>query len=390
MARGLASIAVAAALLAVAASARAQDKLKVGIIATLSGPPAILGQQLRNGFSLAVKHLGGKLGGREAEVLVSDDELKPDVGITKVKALMDRDKVQFVVGPVFSNILQAIMRPVTAEGVILISPNAGTSNFAGKECNPNFFVTSYQNDQNDEVLGKYATDTGIKKTFLIAPNYQAGKDAMAGFKRTFGGEILDEVYVPLGQLDYSAELSRIAAAKPDAIFVFLPGGMGVNFVKQFRQAGLADKVRFLSVFTVDESTLPAQQDAALGMFGGANWAPNLDTAQNQAFVAAYEKEFGAIPATYAFQAYDAALLIDSAVRAVNGNLADKDALRAALKKADFRSLRGSFKFNSNHYPIQDFYLVKVAKRPDGKFATEIVQKVFSELADPYAKDCPMQ
>jgi branched-chain amino acid transport system substrate-binding protein len=390
MARGLASIAVAAALLAVAASAQTQDKLKVGIIATLSGPPAILGQQLRNGFSLAVKHLGGKLGGREAEVLVSDDELKPDVGITKVKALMDRDKVQFVVGPVFSNILQAIMRPVTAEGVILISPNAGTSNFAGKECNPNFFVTSYQNDQNDEVLGKYATDTGIKKTFLIAPNYQAGKDAMAGFKRTFGGEILDEVYVPLGQLDYSAELSRIAAAKPDAIFVFLPGGMGVNFVKQFRQAGLADKVRFLSVFTVDESTLPAQQDAALGMFGGANWAPNLDTAQNQAFVAAYEKEFGAIPATYAFQAYDAALLIDSAVRAVNGNLADKDALRAALKKADFRSLRGSFKFNSNHYPIQDFYLVKVAKRPDGKFATEIVQKIFSELADPYAKDCPMQ
>jgi branched-chain amino acid transport system substrate-binding protein len=389
MARGLASIAVAA-LLAVPTSAHAQDKLKVGIIATLSGPPAILGQQLRNGFSLAVKTLGGKLGGREAEVLVSDDELKPDVAITKVKALMDRDKVQFVVGPVFSNILQAIMRPVTAEGVILVSPNAGTSNFAGKECNPNFFVTSYQNDQNDEVLGKYATDSGIKKTFLIAPNYQAGRDAMAGFKRTFGGEILDEVYVPLGQLDYSAELSRIAAAKPEAIFVFLPGGMGVNFVKQFRQAGLADKVRFLSVFTVDESTLPAQQDAALGMFGGANWAPNLDTAQNKAFVAAYEKEFGAIPATYAFQAYDAALLIDSAVRAVNGNLADKDALRAALKKADFRSLRGSFKFNSNHYPIQDFYLVKVAKRPDGKFATEIVQKVFSELADPYAKDCPMQ
>jgi branched-chain amino acid transport system substrate-binding protein len=286
--------------------------------------------------------------------------------------------------------LQAIMKPVTDSGTILISPNAGTSNFAGKECNTNFFVTSYQNDQNHEVLGKYAQDSGIKKAFIMAPNYQAGKDALTGFKKYFKGEILDEVYVPLGQLDYQAELTRIAAAQPDAIFVFLPGGMGVNFVKQFRQAGLADKVKFLSAFTVDESTLPAQQDAALGFFGGANWAPNLDNPQNKAFVAAYEKEYGAVPASYAFQAYDAAMLIDSALHAVKGNLADKDALRAALKKADFKSLRGGFKFNTNHYPIQDFYLVKVAKRPDGKYQTEIAQKVFTDYADPYAKDCPMK
>src|SRR5947209_18359641 len=199
-------------------------------------------------------------------------------------------------------------------------------------------------------MGKYAQDTGIKKAFLMAPNYQAGRDELGGFKHNFKGEVLDEVYVPLNQLDYSAELSKIAAAAPDAIFVFLPGGMGVNFVKQFRQAGLADKITFLSAFTVDESTLPAQQDAALGFFGGANWAPDLDTPENKAFVAAYEKEFGAIPATYAFQAYDAALLIDSAVRTVKGNLTDRDALRAALQKADFQSLRGKFKFNTNHYP----------------------------------------
>jgi len=384
------TLAAAAALALSAAAAHAQDKIKVGVIATLSGPPAVLGQQLRNGFQLAVKMLGGRLGGREAEIVVADDELKPDVAVTKAKALTERDKVDFVVGPIFSNILIAIMKPVTDEKVFRISPNAGTSNFAGRECNPNFFVTSYQNDQVFAVAGKYAQDTGIKKAFLMAPNYQAGRDALAGFKAFFKGEIADEVYVPLNQLDFSAELSRIAAAKPNAIYVFLPGGMGVNFVKQFRQAGRADAVTFLSAFTVDESTLPAQQDAALGFFGGANWAPNLDNPQNKAFVAAYEKEFGAVPATYAFQAYDAALLIDSAVKQTKGNTADKDALRAAMMKADFQSLRGGFKFNTNHYPIQDFYLVKVAKRADGKFQTEIVKKVFENYGDTYAKDCAMK
>ena len=381
---------VTAALAAALTPAQAQDKLKIGFLSTLSGPPAVIGQQLRNGFLLGVKDHGGKLGGREADVIVADDELKPDVAVAKVKAFVERDKVDFVVGPVFSNMLIAIMKPVTDSGTFLISPNAGTSNFAGKECNPNFFVTSYQNDQNHEVPGKYAQDSGIKTAFIMAPNYQAGKDALTGFKRYFKGEVLDEVYVPLNQLDYSAELSRIAAAKPEAIFVFLPGGMGVNFVKQFRQAGLADKIKFLSAFTVDEATLPAQQDAALGFFGGANWAPNLDNPQNKAFVAAFEKEYGAVPGSYAFQAYDAAQLIDSAVTAVKGNLADKDALRSALKKGDFKSLRGNFKFGNNHYPIQDFYLVKVAKRPDGKFQTEIAQKVFTDYQDAYAKDCPMK
>jgi branched-chain amino acid transport system substrate-binding protein len=383
-------VAFAAAFGLLTSAAQAQDNLKVGVIATLSGPPAVLGQQLRNGFSLAVKELGGKLGGRDTEIVVADDELKPDVAVSKVKALIDRDKVDFVVGPIFSNILGAIAKPVTEANVILISPNAGTSTFAGKECNPNFFVTSYQNDQVHEVLGQYAQESGMKKVIIIVPNYQAGKDAAAGFKHKFTGEIVDEIYVPLGQLDYSAELSRIAAAKPDAIFAFLPGGMGVNFVKQYRQAGLADKMVFLSAFTVDESTLPAQQDAALGMLAGSNWAPNLDNPQNKAFVDAYLKEYNAVPATYAFQAYDAAMLIDSAVKAVKGNLTDKDALRAALKKADFKSLRGSFKFNNNHYPIQNFYLTKVAKRPDGKFETEIVKTVFSNYGDSFAKDCAMK
>lgn len=388
----LSSLLAGAALIAAlgAAQAQPQEKLKVGVIGTLSGPPALLGQQMRNGFQLAVKDLGGKLGGREVEVIVQDDELKPDVAVNKARALVDRDKVDFVVGPIFSNILQAIIKPVTDSGAFLISPNAGTSNFAGRECNPNFFVTSYQNDQIFEISGKYAQDSGIRKLYLMAPNYQAGKDALAGVKRQYKGEIVDEVYVPLNQLDYSAELSRIAAARPDAIFVFLPGGMGVNFVKQFRQAGLADRVKFLSAFTVDESTLPAQQDAALGLLGGANWAPDLDNPQNRSFVAAYEKAFDSVPATYAFQAYDAALLIDSALRLTRGDTRDRNALRAALMKADFRSLRGNFRFNVNHYPIQDFYLTKVARRADGRYQTEIVQKVFSDMADPYVKDCAMR
>jgi branched-chain amino acid transport system substrate-binding protein len=385
-----AMLAAAAALTLVTAAADAQEKLKIGIITTLSGPPAVLGQQQRNGFQLAVKTLGGKLGGREVELTVQDDELKPDVAVSKAQGLVERDKVDFVVGPIFSNILAAILKPVTDSGTILISPNAGTSSFAGKDCNPNLFVTSYQNDQIHEVEGKYAQDNGLKRVFLIAPNYQAGKDSMNGFKHSFKGEVVDEVYVPLGQLDYSAELAKISAASPDAIFAFLPGGMGVNFVKQFRQAGLADKIKFLSAFTVDESTLPAQQDAAIGFFGGSNWAPNLDNPQNKAFVAAYEKEYGAVPATYAFQAYDTALLIDSALKQTKGDTTNKDALRAALMKADFTSLRGAFKFNTNHYPIQDFYHVKVVKRPDGKFETEIVEKVFSNYGDSYVKDCPMK
>jgi branched-chain amino acid transport system substrate-binding protein len=381
----------AIALCAAATSpAIAQEKLKIGLISTLSGPPAVIGQQQRNGFNLGLKQLGGRLAGHEAELIVQDDELKPDLAVSKVKTMLERDKVDFVIGPVFSNVLQAIIKPVTDHDVTLISPNAGPSSFAGKECNPNLFVTSYQNDQIHAVLGKHAQDSGMKKVFLMAPNYQAGKDAMAGFKLYFKGEIADEVYVPLGQLDFSAELAKIASIKPDAIFVFIPGGMGVNFVKQFRQAGLADKLTFLSAFTVDEGTLPAQQDAALGFFGGANWAPNLDNPQNKEFVAGYEKEFGAVPATYAFQAFDTAILIDASLKEVNGNLTDKNNLRAAIRKAPFKSVRGNFRFNRNHYPIQDFYLVKVAKRPDGKFQTEIVKKVFESYEDPYAADCPMK
>lgn len=377
----------ALALLLSSGTAFAQEKLKIGIMVTLSGPSAVLGQQARDGFQLAVKQLGGKLGGVDTEVVVVDDELKPDVAVGKAKGLLDRDQVQFVVGPIFSNVLLAIHKPVVESNAFLISPNAGTSNFAGAQCNPNFFVTSYQNDQNHEVLGKYAQDKGYKRVYLMAPNYQAGRDSLAGFKRHFKGEIVGESYTPLGQLDFSAELAQIASAKPDAFFTFMPGGMGVNLVRQYRQAGLADAVPFLSAFTVDESTLPAQKEAAVGFFGGANWAPDMKNPQNEAFAKAYEEAFKSVPGTYAMQAYDAALLIDSAVKSAGGKLGDRNAIRAGLRKAEFTSLRGNFKMGANGFPIQDFYLVQAVARPDGKFVTSLRQKVFENYVDVYAKDC---
>jgi branched-chain amino acid transport system substrate-binding protein len=365
------------------------EGLKLGVMAVLSGPQAVLGGQLRDGFMLGVRHADGKLGGLETTVIVQDDELKPDVAVGKARQLIERDKVDFVVGPVFSNILLAIYKPITEANIFLISPNAGPSPLAGKGCSPFFFSTSYQNDQPPEILGKYAQDQGFKRAFLLAPNYQAGKDMISGFKKQFKGVIADEVYTSLGQLDFAAELAKIAAAKPDAFFVFMPGGMGVNLVKQYRQAGL-ETIPFLSVFTVDESTLPAQQDAALGFFSGMTWAPNTDTPENKKFVAEFEKQYGYVPGSYAMQAYDAAMLIDSAVKAVGGKLDNKEALRVAIKRADFKSVRGPFKFNNNGFPIQDFYLVKVAKRADGKFETQIVQKVFENAGDSYASDCPLK
>lgn len=279
---------------------------------------------------------------------------------------------------------------MTGANTILISPNAGASTFAGKACSPNFFVTSYENNQVHAVLGAYAQQKGYKRAFVMAPNYQAGRDAVSGFKAQFKGQILDEDFVPLNQLDFQADLARIAALKPDVIFAFMPGGLGVNLVKQFRQSGLADSIPFLSAFTVDESTLPAQREAAVGMYGGMTWAPNMDNPANKAFVAAFEAAYKYVPGSYAMQGFDAAQLIDSALTRTGGNTQDKDKLRAALRAADFASPRGAFRFNTNGYPIQDFYLVQVAKRPDGQFETQIRQRVFHDYADDHAKECPLK
>ncbi len=388
--RKVLTAALVAAGMGVGGAAVAAEPLKIGLMGTLSGPPAVLGQHINDGFKLFVEQQGGKLGGRDVEIIVADDELKPDVALTKVKGLLERDKVDFVAGIVFSNILQAVFRPVTESETFLIGANAGTSTFAGKGCSPYFFSTSWQNDQIHEVMGKYAQDKGFKSAFLLTPNYQAGKDSVAGFKRHFKGEVVDEVYTKLGNLDFSAELAKIAAAKPEVVFTFMPGGMGVNLVKQFKQAGLDKNVTFLSAFTVDETTLPATKDDAVGLFSSSQWTPDLDNPANKAFVSAYEAKYGYVPSLYSSQGYDAAQLIDSAVKAVKGDLSDKKAVIAALRKADFASVRGDFKYNTNHFPIQDYYLVKAVKRADGKYATSVVEKVFDDYGDIYAAECSMK
>ncbi|MEM8630900.1 MAG: ABC transporter substrate-binding protein [Pseudomonadota bacterium] len=385
MTKYLTSSALALALAASAASA----EVKVGMIVTLSGPPAALGQQAVDGFQLALDDLGGKLGGEDAVFTVEDDELKPDVALSKANSLIERDEVDFVVGTIFSNMLQAVFRPVVESETFLISPNAGPSTFAGRNCNPYFFVTSYQNNQNAEAMGAYAQGAGFKNVFMIAPNYQAGRDNMEGFQMHYEGDIADEVYVPLGHQDYSAEIARIAASDADAVFAFTPGGMGVRFVRQFRDSGLADRMQFMSVFTTDETTLPAQKEAAEGFIAAGNWAPDAAGDASQAFVKAFEAKYGYVPGGYAMQAYDAAMLIDSAIRATGGDTSDKDALREALRKADFASLRGDFEFNTNHYPVQSFYQLSVGARDDGKFATSKGAEIFTDYGDSFAADCQM-
>ncbi len=372
-----------------AGALQAKD-LTIGMVVTLSGPPAALGKQIVDGFTLALDQKGGMLGGEKVNLIVQDDELKPDVARQKAEELVKRDHADFVVGTVFSNMLQAIFKPVVTSKTFLISPNAGPSTFAGKNCNPFFFATSYQNDQNAQVAGMIANQEGFNNTFLMVPNYQAGRDNVAGFKRTYKGKITGEAFTPLGHKDFSPQLAQIATSNSDSLFTFMPGGMGVALVKQFTAAGLKDKVKFLSVFTTDETTLPAQKDDALGDLSAGNWAPDAKTPASEAFVAAFEKKYGYIPGGYAMQAYDTAMLIDSAVAKVKGNLSDKKAVQKALEAADFTSLRGGFKFNNNHYPVQNFYLLKVAKNAKDQYHTSIVREVVKDYGDDFHQQCKMK
>jgi branched-chain amino acid transport system substrate-binding protein len=387
--RKLAGLATGVALGALATSAALAEDIKIGMVVTLSGPPAALGQQIVDGFQLALEQNGGMLGGQPVDLIVEDDELKPDVALIKARSLLERDQVDFVVGTVFSNMLQAIFKPVVQSETFLISPNAGPSTFAGRNCNPYFFVTSYQNNQPAEVSGMIANEEGFKNVIAMVPNYQAGRDNIEGFKQTFKGGVADEMFTPLGHQDFSPELARIATSGADALFTFMPGGMGVRLVRQFDAAGLSDKLKFLSVFTTDESTLPGQQDAALGFLSAGSWAPDMDNEANNAFVAAFEEKYGYVPGSFAAQAYDAAPLIGSALERTAGNTDDKEAMRAALEAAAFTSVRGKFSFSNNHYPIQDFHMLKVAKREDGKFWTTVVKTVVEDYEDSFHQDCKM-
>jgi branched-chain amino acid transport system substrate-binding protein len=377
----LRALALAAPLIAGTAAA---EPVTVGMMLTLSGPAASLGTHARDGFQLALEQKGGTLGGMDVTLLLVDDELKPDLAVDRARALVERDGADIVVGVIFSNVMMAVFRPVIEAGVVLVSPNAGPAPLAGRGCHPHFFNTAWQNDNNHEVLGQYATEQGYGRLILVAPNYQAGRDAMEGVKRFYKGEVADEIFTQLGQLDFSAELARIAAAQPDAVYAFMPGGMGVNLVRQFDQAGLT--MPFLSAFTVDETTLPATQAAALGRLGGSQWARDLDNPTNRAFVAAFEAKYGYAPSLYASQGYDTALILDAALAAAGS--ADADKLAPAMKAVQMETTRGAFRFGPNNFPVQDYFLVEAVER-DGRFVMETVRQVFDDHADAYAADCRM-
>jgi len=369
----------------------AEEAIKIGYIATMSGPGASLGTDILDGFKLGIRHCGDKLGGMPVDLVVGDDQLKPDVGVQVATRLLEKDKVDIVTGIVFSNVMMAVAKPITDQGLFLISANAGPSPLAGEQCNPNFFAVSWQNDQTHEAMGKYLQDKGVKRLYLMAPDYQAGKDALVGFKRAFKGEIVAEVFTKVGQPDYAAELAQLRAAKPDAVFVFYPGGMGVNFIKQYAQAGLKEEIPlYTTAFMLDQSSLAAMGDACLGIMNASFWSPDLDTPANREFVADFKAAYNRLPSLFAAQGYDAALLMDSAIRAVGGNLKDQEKFRAALRKADFQSVRGKFKFNNNHFPIQDFYIRQVVKNEEGVLTNKIVATAFTDHADAYHEQCPMK
>ncbi|WP_326541782.1 ABC transporter substrate-binding protein [Pseudorhodoferax sp.] len=384
----LALAAAAAALLALPAAAA--DKVKVGLLSTLSGPGSALGIDIRDGFQLAVKHADGKLGGLPAEVIVADDQMSPDAAKQTADRMLKRERVDFMSGIVFSNIMLAVGQPVFQSKTFYISANAGPSQYAGAQCSPFFFSASYQNDNMHEAVGKTVQDRGFKKVALLAPNYPAGKDALAGFKRFYKGEVTLETYTPLNQLDYGAELSQLRASGADAVFIFLPGGLGVNFIKQFNGAGLNKEMKlFAPGFSADEDVIRAVGEPMLGIFNSSQWAHDMDNAANRRFVADFQKEYGRLPTLYAAQGYDAARLIDAAVRDVKGKIEDKDAVRKALEAAKFESVRGAFKFGPNHFPVQNYYLREVVKDAQGRVTNKTVGRVFENHADAYAADCKM-
>ena len=387
--RRLATIALIAASVGTALAA---DKVKVGVVSTLSGPSSALGVDIRDGFQLAVKLNGGKLGGLPAEVLVSDDQFKPDVARGLFERYVKRDKVDFMTGVVFSNIMLAALPEAIDNKVIYISPNAAPSSMAGKDCNPLFFAVSWPNDAYHEAAGAYANQRELKNAYLLAPNYQAGKDSLAGFKRTFKGQIVGENYTKLGQLDYAAELAEIRAAKPQALYIFLPGGMGINFIKQFVGAGLGkDIMLLLPGFSADQDVIGPVGPAMAGLFNTAHWSPDFDNPANKKFVAEFEKEYKRVPTLYASQGYDAAQLINAAVRDVKGKLEDQDAVRKALKAAKFDSVRGPFKFNSNQYPIQNYFVRTVGSDGKGGLINKSFnQPILKDHGDAYVGQCAMK
>jgi branched-chain amino acid transport system substrate-binding protein len=381
-----------ATVVALATPAMAADSIKIGFVSTFSGPTAVIGNDMRNSFELALDHMGRKMNGLPVEVIYEDDQQKPDVGKQKTEKLVQSDHVDFIAGYIWSNVLLASLKTAVDSQTFLISANAGPSQLAGELCSPYVFSTSWQNDQTPAAMGLYMNQKGVKSVFLIGPNYAAGKDMLAGVKSTFKGEVKGEEYtVWPSQLDFSAELSKARASGAASIFVFYPGAAGVQFLNQYAQAGIKAQIPLYTAFTIDELSLPLQKDNALGVPGAQEWVNDLPNAENKRFVEDYRKKYpGLRPTYYGAQAYDAAQLINSAVLAVKGDMTKKDAMKAEMEKADFKSLRGPFKYGNNHIPIQNFYLQDVVKDADGTLALKTVSTIVKDDQDRFHDKCSMK
>jgi len=368
----------------------ATKPVKIGMVTTLSTKAGYLGEEVRDGFKLAIAQEEGKLGGVPVELLVEDDGRDPGKAKQIADRFMKRDDVKIMTGLIFSNVAIAVVPKVVRSDVLYISPNAGPSALAGKGCNKNYFNVAYQNDNLDEVVGKYVNEAGFKNVYLLAPNYPAGKDHLAGFKRYYKGAIAGEVYTKLGQSDYAPEIAALRDAKPDGVFFFLPGGMGINFIKQFSQAGLNKTIPvFGPAFSFDERLLGAVGAAALGVKNGSQWTHDLDVPANRQFVAAFREAYGRTPTLYASQGYEAARLIGSALKSVEGDVSKLDALRAALRKADFESVRGDFAFAANQHPVQNLYIREVVEDGAGGYTNKTLKTVFTAHSNAYVDACKM-
>jgi branched-chain amino acid transport system substrate-binding protein len=383
-----------AALMTAAATLCAQaqpDKIKIGYVNTFSGPNAFIGNDEKDGFELALDHLGRKMGNLDVQMIYEDDQIKPEVGRQVTEKLLQSDKVDIVTGYNWSNVLLASVKPAVDAKTFIISGNAGPSQLAGEACSPWFFSASWQNDQTPMALGELLNQRNVKKLFVLAPNYAAGKDMAAGVKKTFKGEVVGEEYTRWpGQVDFSTELSKVRSVKPDAVWVFYPGQAGVQFVQQYSQAGLLGQIPIYSSFTVDALTLPQLKDLALGHVSTQEWVQDLGNPANKKFVADFRKKYGRYPSYYSAQNYDAAMLIASAVVTTGGKLDDKEAFRAALEKANFQSVRGKFRYNTNHFPIQDFYAQEVVKDAQGEYTMKTLSTVFTDMKDVFYEKCSMK
>jgi len=384
------SLVLATVLAAGTTAVQAADTVKIGFLNTFSGKAAIFGKHQKDGFELALDHLDRKMSGLDVEVIYGDDQRKPDVGRQEVDAMLKKHKVNFVAGITWSNILAAVQKPVVRSKTFLISTNAGWSGMAGKHCSPYFFSSSWNNDQTPESMGKLLQDEPIDNVYVLSANYQAGKDMVAGFERYYQKNVKGKIFYKLGQTDYQAELSQVRAAKPGAIFGFFPGGMGIAFVKQYKASGLDANVPLYTVFTVDHMTLKAHGKAAIGTFHTNFWNIDSDLPANGRFIKDYIAKYGYHPSNFSAQAYDGALLIDSAVRGVKGDLSNKDGMRDAMRKANFDSIRGKFTYNTNHIPIQNFYKREVVADADGNPKIVTSGVVFENHKDAHYKDCKMK